>query len=117
MPIMEYPPVPLCTISNTEKHSMQSVINKALRFIYNREDENSRAEELHMKHITPLNIRIATQAKQIWETIRTIEPEQYNNLTQLRNREHKWFPKSSTIIFENTIQAIITRQQQIDVHL
>ncbi len=66
MPIMEYPPVPLCTISNTEKHSMQSVINKALRFIDNREEENSRAEELHLKYnITPLNIRIATQAKQI----------------------------------------------------
>ncbi len=94
MPIMEYPPAPLCTISNTEKHCMQSVINKALRFINNREEESSRAEELHLKYnITPLNIRIATQAKQIWEIIRTTEPEQYNNLTQLRNREHKWFPK------------------------
>ncbi len=97
---------------------MQSVINKALRFIHNREEENSRAEELHLKYnITPLYIRIATEAKQIWETIRTIEPEQYKNLIQLRNSEHKWFPKSSTIISENKIHAIITRQQHIDVHL
>ncbi len=99
----------------TQKLNMQAVINKALRFINNRKEEDGRAEELHIKYnITPLNIRIDTRAKQIWETIKTTEPEHYDKLTQTRNREHAWFPKCSSTITGDTPQAIITRRQQID---
>ncbi len=33
LPILEYPVIPLCTASETQKKKLQVVINKALRFI------------------------------------------------------------------------------------
>ncbi len=78
---------------------MQTLINKALRFINYNEEEEGRAEELHIEYnITPLNIKIHQRAKKIWETVRATEPEHYNKLVEAHNTEHKWFPKTSTII-------------------
>ncbi len=87
---------------------MQTVVRKALKFInYN----EATVEQLHMKYtITPLNISIDKRAKNIWEAVRATEPKHYNNLTINYDGEHKWFPKTSKIINQDTPEAIITRQ-------
>ena len=111
IPILEYPPIPLCSASLTQKRNMQTVINKALKFIHCNENTEATVEELHkMYNITPLNININTKAKKIWETVRATEPEHYTNLTMHFERQHNWFPKTSHVINQNTPEAIITRQ-------
>ena len=110
IPILEYPPVPICAASLTQKRNMQIVINKALKFINCNEDNEFTVDVLHtLYNITPLNISIHEKAKKTWEAVRVTEPEHYNTLTTTYEREHAWFPKSSKIINENTPEAIITR--------
>lgn len=109
IPVMTYPPIPLCMASPTQKRQMQIVLNKALRFIHCNEDEQLNTSELHIKYnITPLNICNYNKAVNIWETIKISENEQYEELTGLRNKIHTWFPKSSEIIRMEIPQAIIT---------
>ena len=90
---------------------MQTVLNKALKFINCNEDNQASMEELHMIYnITPLNISIDQRAKKAWEAIRVTEPEHYTKLTANYDREHTWFPKTSKTIHQDTPEAIITSQ-------
>ena len=80
IPVLEYPPVPLCAISKTQKRNLQIVLNKALRFIDRNEGDIISVEDLHRKYnITPLNISIHNKACKIWETVNITENEHYNN--------------------------------------
>ena len=88
---------------------MQKVINKALRFINCNEEEQTTVSELHLKNnVTPLNVAIHEKAKNIWETIRVSEPDQYETLVTPQLNSHSWFPKSSVIINMQTPQPILT---------
>ena len=109
IPILEYPPIPLCAASKTQKKSMQTVLNKALRFINQNEEDKPIAEELHLRYnITPLNISIHNKARKIWENVRCTEPEHYENLIIPHNRKHNWFPKTCSVIATPSVEAIIT---------
>ncbi len=88
---------------------MQTILNKAVRFIHCNEDEQLNTEQLHHKYnITPLNISNYNRALKTWETISTSEFEKYEELTLNRDKSHKWFPKCSNIVNMATPQAIIT---------
>ena len=90
---------------------MQIVLNKATRFIHCNEETQMNTEQLHIKYnITPLNISSHQRAHKTWETIRSSESAQYEELITERNKIHSWFPKSSTIIHLEEPEAIITRQ-------
>ncbi len=90
---------------------MQTVLNKALRFIHCNEEEQLNSEELHTKYnITPLIISNYNKSLKIWETIRISEPEQYEDLVTPHNNSHGWFLKSSSIISMEPPQAMIIRQ-------
>ena len=95
LPIIEYPVIPLCTTSLTQKRKLQVIINKALRFInFNEDDRHLTVEELHLKYdIKPLNITLHAKAQKIWETIRMTEPDHYDQLTQRFDYNHTWFPQ------------------------
>jgi len=111
IPVLEYPTIPICMASLSQKRKLQSVLNKAVRFIHCNEDEQLNTEQLHIKYnITPLNISTHYKAQKTWETIRISENAQYEELISGRNNKHSWFPKSSTIITLEEPQAIITRQ-------
>ena len=85
---------------------MQTILNKAVRFIHCNEEEQLNTKQLHIKYsITPLNISNHYKAQKTWETIKISENAQYEVLVTERNNTHTWFPKSSTII----TQAIITQ--------
>lgn len=99
IPVLEYPPIPLCSLSKTQKLKIQRVLNKAIRFIHCNEREILTLEELHHKYnITPFNISIHNKSTKIWERIRQINQDQHNNLTRPIHSTHKWFPRSSDII-------------------
>ncbi len=88
---------------------MQTVLNKALRFINYNEEDRPNAEELHLRYnITPLNISVHNKARKIWESVRATEPEHYNNLIIPQNNQHKWFPKTSNVINIPNVDAILT---------
>ncbi len=109
IPVMEYPPLPLCMASRTQKRKMQTVLNKALRFIHCNEEDQLNSEQLHIKYgITPLNISTFYKAQKVWNTIGISENEQYNELITPHNNFHAWFPKSSIIIDMEPPHAIIT---------
>ena len=110
LPIIEYPIIPLCTISVSQKKNLQVILNKALRFINCNDFERLYiAEELHNKYnIKPINVNLHTKAKKIWQTIKDTEPEHYNQITQDFGLKHSWFPKSSNIISAETPAPIYT---------
>ena len=87
---------------------MQSILNKALKFIHCNEQDPLTVSVLHIKYITPLNIANYYKAQNTWETIKISENLQYEELTTIYNNTHKWFPKSSNIVRMETPQAIIT---------
>ncbi len=84
MPILEYPPIPLCSISLTQKRHLQIMLHKALRFVNKNETEILRVEELHSEYnITRLNIILHERAPKIWETIRFAEQDHYESVHTL----------------------------------
>ena len=59
IPILEYPPIPICSTSLKEKRNLQTVLNKALKLIDCNKDNEAALEQLHIKYdTTPLNISI-----------------------------------------------------------
>ena len=88
---------------------MQTINNKALRFIHCNEEEYFNTAELHLKYnIAPINITNHHKALKTWETINTCENDQYNRLVTDYTNTHSWFPKTSTIINMELPEAIIT---------
>ena len=109
IPVITYPSIPLCMASNSQKRKMQTILNKALRFIHCNEQEQLNSHDLHIKYnVTPLNIINYQKALNTWETIKMSEIDQYNILTTPNNNSHNWFPKCSKIITMEAPQAIIT---------
>jgi len=96
-PIIEYPPIPLTTLSKSTLLKLQKVQNKALRFAYNeRYPYTKTSEDLHkLSNIEALNTRLFDRAKAV-----TTKPEAADNQTlkelkeQSNNIEHQWFRKA-----------------------
>ncbi len=112
IPVIEYPPVPLCSISKTQKINLQKVLNRGLKFIHYNETERLTIKELHqLYNITPFNVSTHNKACKTWERVRYIEEEQtYEELTRERDRTHNWFPKTTTIISSPPPLPIYTSQ-------
>ena len=100
IPVIEYPPVPLCAISKAQKINLQKQLNKGLRFIHYNEPDLLTMEQLHQQYnILPFNISIHNKALQIWQKVRIIEDEEiFQELVREREKSHCWFPKTSQII-------------------
>ncbi len=89
IPVLEYLPIPLCSISKSQKINLQTVLNKSLKFINSNETERLTVEELHKKiNILPLNLSINYKAAQIWENIHIIQQELYNTLITPHQNTH-----------------------------
>ncbi len=52
IPVMEYPLIPICVASKTQKRNMQIILKKTLRFIHCNEAEQLNTLELHIKYNT-----------------------------------------------------------------
>ena len=78
---MEDPSILMCTGSKTQNKKMQTVINKALKFIHCNEHYELNTQELHIKYnITPLNLSNYYKAQKIWDKIKTYDSKRYDEL-------------------------------------
>ena len=70
-PILEYPHVPLNTLSKSKLQQLQSFQNKFLRFASGQTPPyNETIEEIHLRTNTePLNIRFHRMANRAWEKL------------------------------------------------
>lgn len=109
-PVLEYPPIPLCSATKTQLLKLQRVQNKALRFInYNDDIRIETTKELHEKYnFKPINISLHDKAKKVWETLRYTEEDTYENLTRQIEGNHTWFPRTTSIINSNPPLPIYT---------
>ena len=102
IPQLQYPPVPLHTISSTQKLNLQRTQNKAIRWAMNDEryPYQKNTEQLHQEtDIQPLNIAMYNQAVRTWERLANINPEVYEILHQHETeREHGWYHRSITVV-------------------
>ena len=96
-PILEYPPIPLNTISNTNMLKIQRVQNKALKFITNtRWYDFRKMESLHHElNIEPMNSRISKLAQKVWNSAESMGGPMYDSLEwNNQQRENRSFTLS-----------------------
>ncbi len=99
IPVIEYPPVPQCSISKTQTIHFQKVLNRGLRFIHRNEAENQNIEQLNHKYqIMPINLSVRNKAYKTWERVKYIEDNEYEELVRERESTHNWCPKTTSII-------------------
>lgn len=111
LPILEYPPVPIHTISHTQSLKLQRVLNKGLRFACNVQYPDFRTtKHLHdLNKLQPINIRIHKRATRIWENLETQNDIIYQELReQNHQRSHYWFKSSLQIIDQGPPQPLHT---------
>ena len=113
IPVIEYPPVPTCSLSKFQKVNFQKVLNKGLRFIHCNEPDNFTIEQLHQLYkIIPFNISIHNKAVKTWQIVRSIEEESsYEEIVSQRENPHNWFPKTTIIIQAPPPTPIFTSQR------
>lgn len=97
--VLEYPPVPLNTVSKTRMKDLQTIQNKALRFIYNiKYTDYITNEELHRRAELPtIEQLIKERATVTWEKITELElATDLLERDEEGGREHFWFRESRT---------------------
>ena len=113
IPLLQYPPVPLHTISKTQQLYLQRIQNKAIRWATNdeRHPYQKTTEQLHTETgIQPLNTATFNQAVRTWESFAIINPELFDILKEHESeREHGWYPRSITILDEDEPQPLYVR--------
>lgn len=96
-PHLCYPPIPLNAISKTNQTKLQTVQNKALRWINgDRPPYHTTVEELHnLYRLKPLNIKNFQAGYQVWKNLREHQPEDVQNLLDEETRAtHMWWPRA-----------------------
>lgn len=97
LPTLEYPTIPLNTISTSNWQSLQTVQNKALRWIDGATPPYSTTvNDLHDRYnMQPLNIRNFQTAHSAWEKMRTHLAADVQQLTEIETAgSHSWWPLS-----------------------
>ena len=98
-PILEYPPVPLHTISKTQKLNIQKIQNRAILWATNN-PRGTALEPLHEAlNLEAMNKRTERQAKKCWERLETIEEGRLEELIDpVTTRNHQWWPRSRPLL-------------------
>ncbi|KAF2344258.1 hypothetical protein FHG87_024986 [Trinorchestia longiramus] len=98
-----YPAISLHTLSPSSISKLQSIQNKATRFITNTEwhDFNTSAQLHRQTKLAPINTLLHEHAKRMWTNIEHMHPQLYLHLTfpqETRQIPHRAFPSSKTKI-------------------
>lgn len=104
LPILEYPAIPLNTLKKYNWRDIQTIQNRALRWVDNQiPPYNKTSKDLHRQYeMTPLNLRNFYRSQAMWDTIRNLFPEEVEAMNELHHdNTHKWWPLS--FIDENTL--------------
>ena len=110
IPVLEYPPIPMCSATKTQLLKLQRVQNRALKFINNNDTERiDTIKELHEKYnFLPINISLYNKALKIWQTLEATEEDTYQKLHRQIEGNHTWFPRTSQIVNINTPEPLYT---------
>ena len=113
IPVLEYPPVPMCCATKTQILKLQRVQNRALRFINCNDDEKiETVMGLHQRYnFLPINISLHNKAKKIWDTLQYTEAETYDKLTTTIEGNHQWFRRTSHITHSPTPEPMYTGRE------
>lgn len=118
LPLMDYPPIPLNTIKPTNWRKLQSIQNRALRWVNgDLPPYETTVEELHNKYkLEPLNIRNFRLAYNAWDRIRMEFPHE-TDLFEMADFAtlHSWWPLSYISVDTRPPQPIFkynTERQQ-----
>ena len=99
LPIIDYPPIPIHTMSKHQITKLQKIQNRALRFATNqRHPYTMTTQQIHTHtKTTPLNIRLHNRAKAIWERLEDLQIPAYQALKDTHNNinnYHRDYPSS-----------------------
>lgn len=97
LPIMEYPVVPLNALCRSSWINLQTVQNRALRWIKGEQPPyTTTAIDLHERYsMIPLNQRNFHQAYRHWEKVRTFFQNEIESLLEIEiSGTHTWWPTS-----------------------
>lgn len=111
LPVLEYPAIPLNTLTKSNWKSLQAVQNKALRWVDGATLPNTiTAAELHeIYDIMPLNCRNFQAAYRDWENIRTQFEDDVQQLLEIETPgTHAWWPLAYLQADARGPQPIIT---------
>jgi hypothetical protein len=94
--VLEYPPVPLHTISIMQKRNLQIVQNRAARYITNTNytDRLTNEEVNNMADLEPINLSLHRQARNIWTKLDSFITETQKQRIVFNNDEIRLFPSS-----------------------
>ena len=95
-PIIEYPIVPNCIASNTNKLKMKRIQNRAAKFINKYNGDNLTVREIQEKYnLEPLNVRLYHRANKCWDRFTRLQPNLTEQSTQENNnlniKDHFWW--------------------------
>ena len=105
-PLLEYPIVPLCGISKTNKIKLQTLQNKAVKFAIKGDDEELSIEDAHVKYkLEAYNVRLHRRGSKLWEKLMEIEPDLVNrSMAENENRDfqdHYWWRRIAATVGED----------------
>lgn len=112
LPMIEYPTIPLNTLSNTQILKIQRVQNKALRWAYNdmKYPYQKNTEQLHIESsIKPVNIKLNERAHKLWNRTGQLIDEDLAHLNEPVLRKHVWFPVTRPDTAAGTPEPLYTR--------
>ena len=106
MPLLEYPIIPLCGISDTNKLKLQRLQNKAIRFAIKNDEHPMSLEEAHIKYkLEAYNVRLHKRGVKLWNKLSISEPELVDrSLAENNNRDlkdHYWWRRIAASIEED----------------
>ena len=114
-PIMEYPAIPICTVSKSNILKLQKTQNKALRSVWGanpriRENRITNIEIHGRLNMETLNVRIYHMAQKIWAKLGLIKPEIVAQTQELSQNghytDHTWWPRLATYMEKDTPEPL-----------
>ena len=103
-PVVEYPNIPICITSKTNKNKIQKIQNKYIRFAMN--NRQASMEEIRSAHeeykLETVNTRMHRRANRTWDKLTLIEEELVERSRMEDNRDetkdHNWWPRVSPFV-------------------
>ena len=114
---MEYPNIPMCIMSKTNKERFQQFQNATITQMTRNWNDNPQPtiEEIHdIYNVEPINTRMHRRAKSTWRKLRGLNPELTNRSEQEdgneEGKDHYWWNRLSPYAnSEDPIPWIISR--------
>ena len=123
IPILLYPCVPLNACSVSALATLQTVLNRALRFAYGiRYPDTPTARSLHIRaKIKPVNVILYNRAKKLWAKLESGVAGDRNSFEDITGipieKPHTYFPSSYARVQKPEPPSMYTLKEGVSPHL